>query len=104
MLTVFRLRDSEGLIDDANLAALKIRLDPPCVSTPLSPELNNQLDSYLLDEAEVNELWQNKHKWASKRGRQPLGVACAYGSLVGHQYRRISKREQWEQPGYWFLQ
>lgn len=99
LLTVFRLRRTHGLVDDENLAALKITLHPPSFSTTLSSELTSQLDSYISSEDFV-EIWKCKIDSTAESKQCPLTTGEMYCSQMSFHYLNISQRK-FQLNGYW---
>lgn len=106
MLTVFRLQNSQGLIDDEVPAALKITLQPSSVSTDtLSPKMKSRLKSYMSD-AKCMELWRSKHdRIAESTKPNPLKTAKEFCISICVDYWKISKRRLQRDRYYcWLLE
>ena len=101
MLALFRLKNSEGLVDDAVVGALKITLHPPSFSITLSPELKGQIDSYMSSDF-IMRAWQRTHEQVAEEKRHPLNIAGMYCTRIGQQYIcNLSKRSEQSGGGYW---
>ncbi|MCJ1267481.1 hypothetical protein MMC22_007366 [Lobaria immixta] len=99
MMTLFRLKNNEGLVNDEFLAALKITLHPPSFPTTLSPELKSQIDSYMSRELNMTT-WQRIHEYVAEINPHPLTIADIYCAKLGHQYTCDMPKRRVQPGGY----
>lgn len=90
-MKVLRLRENEGLVDPAILAAMKITLRPSAFSVTLAPEVITQVKDHVYAENTIN-IWKDQHAFVSEENFTPDLIGEIFSEHMISQLSSVSDR------------